>query len=40
MKKSSIYALASLCLLGSVFHACKPKKAGHIAVDDDDAKQV
>lgn len=40
MKKSSIYALASLCLLGGVFHACKPKKAGHIAVDDDAAKQV
>ena len=40
MKKSSIYALASLCILGGVLHACKPKKAGHIAVDDDAAKQV
>jgi len=40
MKKTSIYALASLCLLGGVLHACKPKKAGHIAVDDDAAKQV
>lgn len=40
MRKLFVYSLVTLIAAGGVLQSCKLKKAGHIAVDDDAAKQV
>lgn len=40
MRKSFIFSLVTLIAAGGILQSCKLKKAGHIAVDDDAAKQV